>query len=97
MFYFRTADFFDGADFLREARFGSLRASLTALPARNRTALLAAILNGLPALWIPPLACGPCRHIESAEAGDTDRLSSHERVENGVYDRLHRLPRRRLV
>jgi hypothetical protein len=22
---------------------------------------------------------------------------SHERVENGVYDRFHRLPRRRLV
>src|ERR1700739_569716 len=42
----------------------------------------------LSALRIPTLACGPCRHIESAEAGDTDRLSSHERVENGVYDRL---------
>src|SRR5262245_36584843 len=51
----------------------------------------------LSALWVAPLACGPCRHIESAEAGDTDLLSSHEGIDNGVYDRLHRVPRRRLV
>src|SRR5690242_4834850 len=40
--YFRTADFFGGADFFRGAAFGvgGLRASLTALPAWNRTALL---------------------------------------------------------
>src|SRR5262247_3750944 len=48
--------------------------------------------DGLSALWIPPLACGPCRHIESAEAGHTDRLSSHEGIENGVYHGLHRVP-----
>src|SRR5215831_11160156 len=43
--YFRTVDFFRGADFFREAPFrvGGLRTSLTALPAWNRTALLAAI------------------------------------------------------
>src|SRR5690349_11711767 len=42
--YFRTADFFGGAVFFRRAPFrvGALRASLTALPAWNRTALLAA-------------------------------------------------------
>jgi len=32
-FYLRTADFFGGADLLRVALFGGLRASLTALPA----------------------------------------------------------------
>src|ERR1700758_5252148 len=58
MFYFRTADFFEGADFLREARFGSLRASLTALPARNRTALLAAILIASPLCGFRPLRAG---------------------------------------
>ena len=31
--YFRTADLFDGVDFLRAAPFGGLRTSLTALPA----------------------------------------------------------------
>src|SRR5260370_18786326 len=43
--YFRTADFFGGAGFFRGAAFrvGGLRASLTALPAWNRTALLAGI------------------------------------------------------
>src|SRR5580704_8031070 len=58
MFYFRTAGFFEGADFLREARFGSLRASLTALPARNRTALLAAILIVAPLCGFRPLRAG---------------------------------------
>src|SRR6516164_8694099 len=58
MFYFRTAGFFEGADFLREARFGSLRASLTALPARNRTALLAAILIVSPFCGFRPLRAG---------------------------------------
>jgi hypothetical protein len=40
--YFLTADFFDGAGFFRGARVevGGLRASLTALPAWNRTARL---------------------------------------------------------
>lgn len=40
VFYFRGAGFFRGADFLRGAPFGGLSASLTALPAWNRTALL---------------------------------------------------------
>ena len=31
--YFRTADLFDGVDFLRAAPFGGLRTSLTAFPA----------------------------------------------------------------
>src|SRR5882762_9905668 len=53
--------------------------------------------DGRSALWIPPLASGPCCHIESAEAGDTDRLASQEGIENGVYHGLHRLPCRRLV
>jgi len=38
-----------------------------------------------------------CRHIESAEARNTHRLSSHEGIENGVYDGLHRLSCRPLV
>ena len=42
-------------------------------------------LDGLSGLWIPPLACGPRRHIENAKAGDTDRLAGQEGVENGVY------------
>src|SRR5262249_17898297 len=43
--YLRTADLFRGADFFRGTPFrvGGLRTSLTALPAWNRTALLAAI------------------------------------------------------
>jgi len=51
--YFRTADFFGGAVFFRGALFGigGLRASLTALPAWNRTALLAAI-------WMASPVCG---------------------------------------
>jgi hypothetical protein len=46
-------DFFGGADFFRGAAFGvgGLRASLTALPAWNRTALLAAI-------WMVSPVCG---------------------------------------
>src|SRR6516165_12287612 len=58
MFYCRTAGFFEGADFLREARFGSLRASLTALPAWKRTALLAAILIVSPLCGFRPLRAG---------------------------------------
>ena len=54
-------------------------------------------LDALSGSWIPPLACGPRRHIENAEAGDTDRLAGQEGIENGVYHGLHRLARRRLV
>src|SRR5216683_5399769 len=51
--YFLTVDFFGGAVFFREAPFGvdGLRTSLTALPAWNRTALLAAI-------WMASPVCG---------------------------------------
>src|SRR5215469_15493443 len=51
--YFRTTDFFGGAAFFRGVLFGDggLRASLTALPAWNRTALLAAI-------WMASPVCG---------------------------------------
>src|SRR6266853_5676215 len=51
--------------------------------------------DALPGSWISPLACGPRRHIENAEAGDTDRLAGQEALENGVYHGLHRLARRR--
>jgi len=44
--------------------------------------------DALPGSWIPPLACGPPRHIENAEAGDTDRLAGQEALENGVYHGL---------
>src|SRR5260221_14247431 len=57
-FYFRTADFLGGADFLRGAPFGGLRASLTALPAWNRTALLAAILMVAPLCGFRPSRAG---------------------------------------
>src|SRR6516164_316975 len=57
-FYFRTADFFRGADFLRGPPFGGLRASLTALPAWNRTALLAAILMVSPLCGFRPSRAG---------------------------------------
>jgi hypothetical protein len=53
--------------------------------------------NTLPRLRIPPVARGPYRHIESAEARDTDCLSGHEGFENGAHYRLHRLGCRRLV
>ena len=51
--YFLAVDFFGGAVFFREAPFGvdGLRTSLTALPAWNRTALLAAI-------WMASPVCG---------------------------------------
>ena len=54
-------------------------------------------LDGLSGLRIPPLACGPRRHIENAKAGDTDRVAGQEGIENGVYHGLHRVARRRLV
>ncbi len=57
-FYFRTADFFADADLLRGAPFGGLRASLAALPAWNRTALLAAILMVSPLCGFRPLRAG---------------------------------------
>src|SRR6266446_7182918 len=53
--------------------------------------------DGFPGSWIPPLACGPRRHIEIAKAGDTDHLAGQEAIENGVYHGLHRLACRRLV
>src|ERR1700738_3535068 len=58
--YFRTADFFGGADFFRAAPFrvGGLRASLTALPAWNRTALLAAISIVSPVCGFRPSRAG---------------------------------------
>src|SRR6516225_11445436 len=58
--YFRTADFFGGAVFFRGALFGvgGLRASLTALPAWNRTALLAAIWMASPVCGFRPLRAG---------------------------------------
>jgi hypothetical protein len=58
--YFRTADFFGGAAFFRGAAFavGGLRASLTALPAWNRTALLAAIWMASPVCGFRPSRAG---------------------------------------
>src|SRR5215831_14693541 len=56
--YFRTADFFDGVDFLPRAPCGRLRASLTALPAWNRTALLAAIFIVCPLRGLRPSRAG---------------------------------------
>src|SRR6516165_3478699 len=58
--YFRTADFLGGAVFFREALFGvgGWRASLTALPAWNRTALLAAICTASPVRGFRPSRAG---------------------------------------
>src|SRR5690348_8697534 len=58
--YFRTAGFFVGAVFFRGARFGvgGLRASLTALPAWNRTTLLAAIWMVSPVWGFRPPRAG---------------------------------------
>ena len=58
--YFRTADFFGGAVFFRGALFGvgGLRASLTALPAWNRTAWLAAIWMASPVCGFRPSRAG---------------------------------------
>src|SRR5205823_14421244 len=58
--YFRTADFFGGAAFFRGAPFGigGLRASLTAFPAWNRTALLAAIWMASPVCGFRPWRAG---------------------------------------
>src|SRR5215472_6879700 len=58
MFYFRTADFFGGADFLRGVRLGGLRASLTALPGWNRTALREAISMVSPLCGFRPWRAG---------------------------------------
>src|SRR5271156_101779 len=49
-------------------------------------------LDGLSRLWIPPLACRSRRHIERAEARDTDRLARHEGIEDGVYHGLTAWP-----
>jgi hypothetical protein len=58
--YLRTADLFRGADFFRGTPFrvGGLRASLTALPAWNRTALLAAISMVSPVRGFRPSRAG---------------------------------------
>ena len=65
-------DFFGGADFFRGAAFGvgGLRASLTALPAWNRTTLLAAI-------WMVSAVCGfrPSRAGRAATFLDNARRS----------------------
>src|ERR1700730_6619213 len=58
--YVRTANFFVGADFFWGASFevGRLRASLTALPALNRTTLLAAISMVSPVCGFRPWRAG---------------------------------------
>src|SRR6516162_878229 len=56
--YFRTADFFGVADFLRSVLLGGLRASLTALPALKRTAFLAAIFIVSPLCGFRPSRAG---------------------------------------
>ena len=38
-----------------------------------------------------PHAAGPRRHIENAEAGDTDRLAGQKGIKNGVTGAFHRL------
>src|SRR6202030_3911035 len=37
-------------------------------------------LDGFSGLWIPPLACGPRRHIENAKAVDTERVAGQESI-----------------
>src|SRR5712672_1083664 len=58
--YLRIADFFGVGVFFRGAPFrvGGLRASLTALPAWNRTALLAAIWMASPVRGFRPSRAG---------------------------------------
>src|SRR6202011_4264062 len=58
--YLRIADFFGLGVFFRGALFGvgGLRASLTALPAWNRTALLAAIWMASPVCGFRPSRAG---------------------------------------
>jgi len=82
---------------LARSPLGPVEGVLDGLPSAESHCLAGCNFDRLSALWVAPLARGPCRHIESAEAGDTDRLSSYERIDNGVYDRLHGVPRRRLV
>ena len=53
--------------------------------------------DSLPASRIPSLPCSPCRDIESAQPRDTHRLSAYEGIENGGYNRLHRLTRQPVV
>ena len=43
----------------------------------------------LSGLWVPP-ACGARRHIENAEAGDTDRLAGQEGIKEAVSCRRRR-------
>jgi hypothetical protein len=47
--------------------------------------------DGFSGSCIPPLACGPRRRIETAKAGDIDRLAGQEANENGVYHSPYRL------
>src|SRR6516164_10187011 len=74
--YFGTADFFGGAAFFRGAAFvvGGLSASLTALPAWNRTALLAAILMASPVCGFRPSRAG--RAATSKEPRPATRTAS---------------------
>src|SRR6516162_3358064 len=75
---------------LARSPVGPIEGILDRLPCVEPHCLAGCDLDGLSALWISPLAGGPCRHIEGTEAGDTDCLSSHEGIENGVYYGLHR-------
>src|ERR1700746_819417 len=91
--YSRTADFFGGAVFFRGAPFGvgGLRASLTTLPAWNRTALLAAIWMASPVCGFRPLRAGRAATLKNAKSRDTDHFPGDEGIENGIYRGLHRL------
>jgi hypothetical protein len=60
-------------------------------PQKPRVVVIGRDFNTLPGLWIPPVTRRPCRHIESAEAEDSHRLSGYEGFENGLYYRLHRV------
>ena len=60
------------------------------LPCLEPHCLAGRNFNTLPGLWILPVARRPCRHIESAEAGNSYRLSGYEGFENDLYYRLHR-------
>jgi hypothetical protein len=74
--YFRAADFLGGTAFFRGAAFavGGLSASLTTLPARNRTALLAAIWMASPVCGFRPSRAG--RAATSKEPRPETRTAS---------------------
>jgi hypothetical protein len=79
---------------LRSRRIEGIFAGLTCVESH---CLAGCDFDALSGLWIPPLACGARRHIENAEAGDTNRLAGQEGIKNGVYHGLHRLARRYYV